>query len=623
MASVTGLIGMVFDGRYKIVEMIGKGGMGAVYKATHIAMSQTVALKVLNPEALGDDTAVQRFYHEAKASSRLKHPNTIKVFDFGRSEEGHLYLAMEYLSGETLGALLRDEKVLSVGRTINMVKQVLKSLGEAHEQGLVHRDLKPDNIFLTEVFGETEFIKVLDFGISKFVDSSPEHETLTQAGLIPGTPLYVSPEQALGRPVDGTSDIYALGVIMYQMVTGRPPFRADSAVALVMKQIHDQPPDPNTINPNLVLPKRLKDLIFRMLNKEATKRPAKTLDIYQELEAIEKEGGYPDEPSKDLVQTGDDKDTVSQLIPNSTEVTSGSTVDHESPTTYITEQEENPAEMKTQFIKEASEDDLAEQPTSFITTSFDGEEADATIVDDSLARQIRRNRKKPWLFLIGLIIAIGLGIGLYLMQSAPDLETNTPPIVKKTKIRPEKKAVLINKPVKSVLVKTKKPVPVKSVAVITRDVINRSHDTNMISNKPRKPVIIASVEKMLNVNSRPSGAVVRVNGKAVGKTPLVYKLPAGAGHLKIVTSMKDYIAQTKTVSIDKSGRPSVKNIEFSLTHIKARKTKKAKPARFARGAKKLSSHRKKVGKSVKAVKKAAKPKKRHHKKKKKLDWEDE
>lgn len=618
MTSVTGLIGLVFDGRYKIVELIGKGGMGAVYKAMHIAMSQTVALKVLNPEALGDDTAVQRFYHEAKASSRLKHPNTIKVFDFGRSEEGHLYLAMEYLAGETLGALLRDEKVLPVGRTIDIVKQVLKSLGEAHSQGLVHRDLKPDNIFLTDVFGESDFVKVLDFGISKFVDSSPDHETLTQAGLIPGTPLYVSPEQALGRSVDGTSDIYALGVIMYQMVTGRPPFRADSAVALVMKQIHDQPPDPTTFNPNLVIPEQLKDLIFRMLEKDAKKRPQLTLDVYHELEEIEKAGGYPEEPSKDLVKAGDDQDEVSQLIPNSTDITSGSQTDHESPTTYIVEQEENPAEMKTQFIREADADsikNLPEQPTVFMTDSFEGEEAGATIVDDSLARQIRKNKKKPWIFLIGLIIALGLAIGLYWMQSGPDLNASMVFLTKNTRIKAKTtkiKLPAIRKSIKPAPVANKTVVPTKNkpiMAAMTREVINRAPDITPKPGKIRKPVIVKP-RQAIRITSLPPGAMVKINGKATGPTPVSYTVPKKARHLTVLVSMKNYRPQTQTITINKTGVPSVKNIVFRLKPSRALKTH-------------ATTHVKKKKPAVRTVKrkiKAKKHKKRH--KKKKLDWED-
>ncbi len=272
MSDTSDLIGRIFDSRYQITALVGRGGMGTVYKAVHVAMNQTVALKVLHREMSQDERQVQRFYQEARASSRLKHPNTIKVFDFGRSDEGHLYLAMEFLEGQTLTQLLRREGVLPVRRALNIVRQVAKALAEAHMNGLVHRDLKPDNIFITQIYGEEDFVKVLDFGIAKFLQGHPESEALTQAGLVCGTPLYLSPEQALGRTLDGRSDLYSLGVILYEMLAGNPPFRAETPVALVMRHIHDAPPPLG--GPAGGIPDPVRALVFSLLDKDRDHRPA-------------------------------------------------------------------------------------------------------------------------------------------------------------------------------------------------------------------------------------------------------------------------------------------------------------------------------------------------------------
>ncbi len=270
MSDTSGLIGRIFDSRYQITALVGRGGMGTVYKAVHVAMNQTVALKVLHREMSRDERQVQRFYQEARASSRLKHPNTIRVFDFGRSDEGHLYFAMEFLEGETLTQLLRREGALPVRRALNIVRQVAKALAEAHMNGLVHRDLKPDNIFITQIYGEQDFVKVLDFGIAKFIQGNPEYGALTQAGVVCGTPLYLSPEQALGRTLDGRSDLYSLGVILYEMLAGVPPFRAETPVALVMRHIHDEPPP---LGPEAI-PEPVRALVFSLLDKDRDRRPA-------------------------------------------------------------------------------------------------------------------------------------------------------------------------------------------------------------------------------------------------------------------------------------------------------------------------------------------------------------
>ena len=277
------LLGRIFDRRYRINELIGSGGMGAVYRATQLGMNREVALKVLGRGVADSDKQAQRFKQEAHASSRLQHPNTIRVFDSGQTEDGRLFLAMEYLKGDTLSEVLKKAKTLTIDRAGHIGRQICKSLAEAHQNGIVHRDLKPDNIFITDIFGEDDFVKVLDFGIAKSSDSE-EMASLTQTGFICGTPRYLSPEQALGRPVDGRSDLYSLGVILYELLTGAPPFIAATPIALVMKHIHEAAPDVELGEAERG--EWMSALIGCLLNKEPNKRPSSAAVVSQSLNEI-------------------------------------------------------------------------------------------------------------------------------------------------------------------------------------------------------------------------------------------------------------------------------------------------------------------------------------------------
>ena len=277
------LLGRIFDRRYRVNELIGSGGMGSVYRATHLEMNREVALKVLEAGVADTEKQIKRFYQEARASSRLQHPNTIRVFDFGRADDGRLYLAMEYLRGETMSDILKRQRRMDLGRLCRVMKQVCKSLSEAHQLGIVHRDLKPDNIFITDVHGETDFVKVLDFGIAKSTEGE-ERESLTQTGFICGTPRYLSPEQALGKPVDARSDLYSIGVILYESVVGNPPFAAATPIALVMKHIHEAPPRIPTDGSDRV--RWLSGVVFRLMQKRPDRRPMSAALVGTMLDAI-------------------------------------------------------------------------------------------------------------------------------------------------------------------------------------------------------------------------------------------------------------------------------------------------------------------------------------------------
>jgi serine/threonine protein kinase len=238
------LVGQVLAGKYRIEEKIDEGGMGCVYRATHVLMEKTVAVKVLHPALAADDKIVARFTREAKAASRISHPHAIVVTDFGESEQGVVYLVMEYLRGRTLKDVVRFEGPMPLARVAAIVRQVSGALDAAHEQGVVHRDLKSDNIMLEESAGG-DWAKVLDFGIAKIqetADGKPE-DGLTAPNLIIGTPQYMSPEQCgQASAIDRRSDIYSLGVILYEVLAGHVPFTGDSPTAIMMKHIQDPPP---------------------------------------------------------------------------------------------------------------------------------------------------------------------------------------------------------------------------------------------------------------------------------------------------------------------------------------------------------------------------------------------
>ena len=274
MSSLSGdLVGRVIDNRYQVTSVLGQGGMGVVYEAIHKYLNRKVAIKVLQQALATDEGYVARFLREAQAVAALKNRHTITVHDFGVTEDGQLYFAMELLEGLPITDVIEQDAPVPFDRAVDYLQQVCDSLAEAHEAGILHRDLKPDNLFLGKDGEGNDFVSVLDFGIATKITEQTPTARITDTGTIPGTPHYVSPEQAHGREATPCSDLYALGVILYEMLCGHPPFDADSGVGVLLKHIQELPMPLTVAYPFLDIHPMVDDLLAVLLDKEPSHRP--------------------------------------------------------------------------------------------------------------------------------------------------------------------------------------------------------------------------------------------------------------------------------------------------------------------------------------------------------------
>jgi eukaryotic-like serine/threonine-protein kinase len=285
------LPGSTLVGRYRIEARIGAGAMGAVYRAEQIGLRRPVALKVLKKQAGGGADVVARFEREAKALSALAHPNTVRVYDFGSTPEGTMFLAMELLEGELATTWLARRGTVETREAIEIVQQVLRSIGEAHDKGIIHRDIKPDNIFLARVRGHDEpLVKVLDFGIAKAMRGDHHIDQFeTQDGTVFGTPRYMSPEQAQGKPLDHRSDLYAAGIVLYELLAGAPPFVDKDAVIVMAKHIREEPAPLRRAAPSRMVPASLQEVLDRALAKAPELRFQSALEFERALSRCRRE----------------------------------------------------------------------------------------------------------------------------------------------------------------------------------------------------------------------------------------------------------------------------------------------------------------------------------------------
>jgi len=284
------LVGQTLDGRYYVEKKIGEGGMGVVFAARHAVIERPLAIKVLKREVMRDAATIKRFVQEAKAASRIGHPNIIDVTDFGTTPDGMTYSVMEFVVGQTLGAAMRAAAPFPPQRTIKIAAQIARALGAAHDKGIIHRDLKPENVFLVNRDNRTDFVKIVDFGIAKVAPTAgaAAEPRLTRAGSVFGTPEYMAPEQAAGRgDTDGRVDIYALGVLLYEMTCGRVPHRADSMVRTLAMQMLDPVEPPTKVRPDLHIPVELEEIILHALAKKREARFQTMGELESALENVQ------------------------------------------------------------------------------------------------------------------------------------------------------------------------------------------------------------------------------------------------------------------------------------------------------------------------------------------------
>jgi serine/threonine protein kinase len=283
--------GMIIRGKYEVLSKIGSGGMASVYKARHVAFGEVLALKLVGSRLSGDTDFLKRFRNEAVITRRLQHPNAVRVEDLDATEDGRPFIVMQYVDGRSLRELVRSEGPQPLARAVSVARQVCSALAAAHALGITHRDIKPDNILLGRGPDGAEHVKVLDFGIAKVREAAEGGEgyTPTRTGMIVGTPQYISPEQAMGKrgdEVDGRADLYSLGVVLYEMVTGRLPFQSDTAMGMLLHHLQTAPTPPDLARPDLAIPAALTDVLMRALQKDRDQRYASAEEMLAALDQV-------------------------------------------------------------------------------------------------------------------------------------------------------------------------------------------------------------------------------------------------------------------------------------------------------------------------------------------------
>jgi len=285
-----GLLGITLDRRYRLDAVLGEGGMGAVFRATHVELDRKVAVKLLKPHLANDAAALERFAREARATRRVESPHAVKILDFGITPKRDYYMVLEYLDGRTVQRELEIDGPFAPTRVAHIARQALGALGTAHDQGLIHRDVKPDNLLLMRSGSDPDFTKILDFGVAKLMQGAagaPAPLALTAAGTVFGTPEFMSPEQACGHVLDGRSDLYSLAATMFVMLTGAPLFEGGKAIELLTHQVRTPPPRLAMVRPELAGYRALDDLLQRCLAKKPDHRPSTAEEMEALIAAVE------------------------------------------------------------------------------------------------------------------------------------------------------------------------------------------------------------------------------------------------------------------------------------------------------------------------------------------------
>ena len=393
-------IGEVIDNRYRIDSLLGRGGMGVVYRGTHIGLRRPVAVKILHAILAANPEVRSRFEREALAIGKIDHPNCVGVYDVGTLPDGSLYLAMEFLEGRTLGALIEKEQQLPVPRVLHIMRHLLHGLSHVHAAGLIHRDIKPENIFLVREGDDIDFAKILDFGIAKPVLADPVDDgvKLTQAGMAFGTPIYMAPEQALGNPLDARADLYALSVMAFELLTGNPPFFSDDKLEVM--SMHTARPVPSmasrTVSGGVDVPPVIERLVARGLTKRPSDRYVSAEEYLEAIDTAERafaDGIFDDIEADGAVQHDQANDGSMPLSNLLTETGS------------------------LQFDPDAG-DPLATTGRRRVTNTSGGVEISpaAYTYSQPALSQPRRSAWVNWMFLALLASALGAGVALWSLR---------------------------------------------------------------------------------------------------------------------------------------------------------------------------------------------------------------
>lgn len=417
-APVDPLIGSTLDDKYRIEQRLGVGGMGTVYRARHLLIDRPVAIKVLNPRFVEDEAAQLRFRREARAAGRLQHANAVGVTDFGSTSDGYVYLVMELLEGRTLRDVLAKEAPLDTARAVALMLQTADAVAAAHQAGIIHRDLKPANIFIVQNSEVPAVVKVLDFGIAKLAAESLEDDdskTLTLVGAMIGTPRYMSPEQCDGAELTPASDVYSLGVILYEMLSGVVPFSGSTPLAIAMKHASEAPRSPSEYVASIPAP--LEEVVLHALEKRPEDRPANASDFRLELLAtadrlgLEHAAATSAPDIQALREVGTESPSgrliidISRLRENRAATSSGSDLTVISPA-----------------AADVLNRDSAGAPAYSASVSAGNREFPRVNIE--LGQQIDRARSRPLLLLAGLLALILMaGIGYWALHSP-----NTTPV---------------------------------------------------------------------------------------------------------------------------------------------------------------------------------------------------
>jgi serine/threonine-protein kinase len=311
--------------RYKIDRRLGTGGMGVVYLAWHELMERWVAIKMLKQSFVEDQMSVKRFQQEAKAASRLKHPNVITLHDFGITNTGQPYMVMDYLVGyddhhpaKSLAQLIKESGQLPVEKCIHILTQACEALDHAHRQGVIHRDIKPANIMIVPTEDDPLFVKVVDFGVAKLLpinnigEDSQDSQSLTQVGEVCGSPVYMSPEQCGGQALDSRADIYSMGIVLYETLTGKLPLLGKNMVDTMAKHMNEKPPSFNTVRPDLFIPDKLEQVTMRALAKSPHARQQSMSELAQDLQfSVPRAGQTPNLKAHELLPLPEEEETKS------------------------------------------------------------------------------------------------------------------------------------------------------------------------------------------------------------------------------------------------------------------------------------------------------------------------